>query len=181
MKRWAWCLAVVVQSGAVGLSVAADRAKSAKDVTNNDKVVLVAHRGASHAAPDAPASAPAPSEAPAAVASPATAGGFVATPSPRFGEAGPVRIEEMPAGRLRTELTALPAGARERALAQLGRLQVPRQDVASLRADRNGRLFYLCLPPSAPRLEAALLEAEAEPAATAPAADAIHSHRAPGT
>ena len=52
MKRCAWCLAVVVQSGAIGLSVAADRPKSANDVTNSDKVVLVGHRGASHAAPE---------------------------------------------------------------------------------------------------------------------------------
>ncbi len=54
MKRSVWCMAAAALSGAVGLVVAAAQPRSVKDaaVTNSDKVILVGHRGASHAAPE---------------------------------------------------------------------------------------------------------------------------------
>jgi hypothetical protein len=61
-----------------------------------------------------------------------------------FGLNGLCRLEDVPAGRFRSQLLALAPEARARALAKLGRLQVPLHDLASLHVDANGYLFYAC-------------------------------------
>lgn len=61
-----------------------------------------------------------------------------------FGVRGPVTLDEVPAGRFREQLQKLEPGARERALAALGRLRVPHLDVGSLATDANGQLYYEC-------------------------------------
>ena len=64
-----------------------------------------------------------------------------------FGQSGPVQIHEVPAGRLRDELLALDSVAQADALKKMGDLRVPLIDVASLRVDPRGRLYYECAPP----------------------------------
>ena len=61
-----------------------------------------------------------------------------------FGENGPVTIGDVPAGRFRDELLALPLAARERALNALGQLRIPLNNVASLHVDHEGMLYFAC-------------------------------------
>src|SRR5262245_47685924 len=53
-----------------------------------------------------------------------------------------IRLEQLPAGRLRTQLTALPAPARARALQWLQNFHFAETDLPSLHADRDGGIFY---------------------------------------
>lgn len=61
-----------------------------------------------------------------------------------FGANGPVTVADIPAGRFRDELLAVSAPARARALAALGALHVPLNNVASLHVDAEGALFFAC-------------------------------------
>jgi len=111
------------------------------------------------AAPVAPDAAPAPARESAAAATLPTAA--AATPAARpltFGEHGPVKLEDVPEGRFRRELAALAPAAREQALARLGELHVPLNDVASLQVDRDGMLFYHCPAPTVEQLANALVD-----------------------
>lgn len=63
-----------------------------------------------------------------------------------FGEAGPVTIDQIPMGRFREQLLALPEAARDAALKRLGDEKVPVFDVRSLHVDKDGMLFYACPP-----------------------------------
>ena len=61
-----------------------------------------------------------------------------------FGANGPVTLADIPASRFRDELLALSATARARALATLGELHVPFNNVASLHVDADGALSFAC-------------------------------------
>lgn len=63
-----------------------------------------------------------------------------------FGEAGPATMDQIPRGRFREQLLALPEAARNAALKRLGDEKVPVFDVRSLHVDKDGMLFYACLP-----------------------------------
>ncbi|HKS38448.1 MAG TPA: M12 family metallo-peptidase, partial [Verrucomicrobiae bacterium] len=52
------------------------------------------------------------------------------------------RVEDLPAGRLRTQVERLPVQARERALAWLGNFHFTDLDLNSLQADTDGGIFY---------------------------------------
>jgi len=66
----------------------------------------------------------------------------------QFGLNGPVKLEDVPAGRFHDQLAGLPGPARDYALKKLGDLHVPMNDARSLNVDQNGRLFYGCAPPA---------------------------------
>jgi len=116
-------------------------------------------------APGAPeAGAPPARESFAPASAPAAA---AATPAARpltFGASGAVRLEDVPAGRFHRDLQRLAPEARQRALQQLGDLHIPLNDVASLRVDRRGRLWYGCEPPDLLEREVVAAELAAEPA-----------------
>ena len=62
-----------------------------------------------------------------------------------FGAGGKaVSIDDVPAGRFRDELLALPGAIQRKALDLLGSMQIPFNDVASLHVDVNGMLLYSC-------------------------------------
>mgnify|MGYP003873076275 CR=1 FL=1 len=54
------------------------------------------------------------------------------------------RLEQLPAGRFRSEVEQLPGPARERALGWLRGFHFPAADVASLHVDANGGIGYAC-------------------------------------
>lgn len=63
--------------------------------------------------------------------------------APLYGTNGiAVAIENLPHGRLRSRLETLPAPAREKALKWLNRVNFPAEDVAFLRLDDTGGVFY---------------------------------------
>ena len=75
-------------------------------------------------------------------------------------------MAEIPEGRFKQELSRLTETARNRALDNLARLRVPRNNVESLTVDDAGNLIYECVPPEsanaavpAPVAEATLLAA----------------------
>jgi len=53
------------------------------------------------------------------------------------------RVEDLPVGRFRTRLEALPAAARQRALDRLRRFHFTELDLVSLEPDADGELFYV--------------------------------------
>ena len=55
-----------------------------------------------------------------------------------------IQITDVPPGKFRDELFALPEPARERALAHLEQLDPPANDCGSLHSDENGDIFYAC-------------------------------------
>ena len=95
-------------------------------------------------------SAGAPTVNPAAAAASAPAAAPTRPPGPAFprilvfGANGPVTLADIPAGRFRDELLAVSAPARARALATLGALHVPLNNVASLHVDAEGALSFAC-------------------------------------
>lgn len=66
-----------------------------------------------------------------------------------FGAVGPVRLDDVPAGRFHDQLARLAGPARQKALNELGRLRVPFNDVGSITVDDAGALYYECAPPEA--------------------------------
>lgn len=61
-----------------------------------------------------------------------------------LGKDGPVTLASLPESPLKSALHALSLPAQAHALSQLTRLQVPVSDLASLRADPTGQLYYVC-------------------------------------
>ena len=57
---------------------------------------------------------------------------------------GPRQLDELPAGRFRSQLEALPPQAQERALAWLRSFQCTEQDLPSRHADPGGGILYAC-------------------------------------
>jgi hypothetical protein len=57
---------------------------------------------------------------------------------------GPRQLDELPAGRFRSQLEALPPQAQERALAWLRSFHFTEQDLPSLHADPGGGILYAC-------------------------------------
>lgn len=99
-----------------------------------------------------------------------------------FGQRGEVRIEDVPAGPFRESLERLSPPARLNALAQLGRLKVPLNDVASLVADERGDLFYQCQPVHEDdELKAAVAAAVPDAAASVPISAPPALHSRPGS
>lgn len=95
------------------------------------------------------------------------------------------RLEELPAGRLRSQLDLLPQVARERARQWLQSFQFPAHDVASLHADHEGGIYYACRFERVPQAHAALAAtAEPQPGAAAlpvsPFPDSLKFHSRPG-
>lgn len=108
--------------------------------------------------------------APAAQAVPVSA----RPPVREFMPGGWQRLEELPPGRFRNRLEALPPAARERAGQWLRSFHFTAQDLASLAADREGGIFYACrfeVPP--PAADAASESETALPATAAPEAAAL--------
>ena len=60
----------------------------------------------------------------------------------------PLRIEDLPPGRFRSEMESLLPKIQKQALKRLAEMRVPVNDANSLHVDRNGMLFYACSPPS---------------------------------
>ncbi|MBI2514185.1 MAG: putative Ig domain-containing protein [Opitutae bacterium] len=100
-----------------------------------------------------------------------------------FGARGPVTIDDVPAGRFRDQLLALSPTARERALAALGRLHIPRNDVVALGTDREGALYYECERPTSAAEPASAASTPASPtvsAASVPVSAPPVRHSRPG-
>lgn len=62
--------------------------------------------------------------------------------SKMFGGATPFSIDEIPNGRLKSQLQFLPPAARERGMAWLNSFSFPANDVAHLHVDGRGAVFY---------------------------------------
>ena len=87
------------------------------------------------------------------------------------------RIEDLPAGRLRTRVESLPAAARQRALERLRSFHFTELDLESLEADDDGEMFYVDrfgFAPAAEPAEPVVAEA-ALPVAPFPASLVFHS------
>ncbi len=67
-----------------------------------------------------------------------------AAPPREFGAGHPFVVSDLPPGRFRDRLEALPAQARQRALDKLHEFSFPAEDVQSLHADDDGGIFYVC-------------------------------------
>jgi List-Bact-rpt repeat protein/metallopeptidase family M12-like protein len=65
-----------------------------------------------------------------------------AVPGRQFPVGAQRRVEDLPVGRLRTQLERLPVQARERALAWMGSFHFTDLDLSSLHADPEGGIFY---------------------------------------
>jgi hypothetical protein len=94
-----------------------------------------------------------------------------------FGLKGTVNLADVPEGTFRHELTRLAKPSLAYALAKLGKLHVPLADVASLRVDGTGHLYYECAAVSASILaatsparepDAAAIETPSESSASVP-------------
>jgi PKD repeat protein len=69
---------------------------------------------------------------------------------PMFGKGHPFDVGDLPPGRMRDRLDALPVPARERALDWLHRFDFPAADLDALRIDDEGAVFYVDpVPPAA--------------------------------
>ena len=62
----------------------------------------------------------------------------------QYGKGSPFQIGDLPPGRLRSALYALPAAAQTRAMANLHSFSFPQQDVDHLSVDTYGGIFYIC-------------------------------------
>lgn len=60
----------------------------------------------------------------------------------------PLRMEDLPPGRFRSEMESLPPKIQKQALKRLAEMGVPINDAHSLHVDSTGMLFYACPPPS---------------------------------
>ena len=59
-----------------------------------------------------------------------------------YGAAAPFNIEELPAGRLKSQLERLPLPAQERAMTWLHNFDFPEQDIEFINIDDHGGIFY---------------------------------------
>jgi len=59
-----------------------------------------------------------------------------------FGRGAPATVDSLPAGDFRSSMAALPDKARERALSWLQAIEFSEQDLASLRVDPQGGIYY---------------------------------------
>ncbi|WMC10355.1 Ig-like domain-containing protein [Oceanimonas pelagia] len=86
--------------------------------------------------------------------------------------------DNLPPGRLKSQIERLPLPARQRALEWLERLNIPTQDFEFLRADQDGAIFYedTVLPEQG---EAPAIDEVAEPLTVAPE-DTFFLHSRPG-
>ena len=86
-------------------------------------------------------------------------------------------VDQLPASRLRTQLTALPAPARARALQWLQSFHFTETDLPSLHADRDGGIFYVCeaLPVGAAQAEVPSIAEAAVPVSPFPGSLIFHS------
>ena len=64
------------------------------------------------------------------------------------GHSKPMRMEDLPSGRFRSEMESLPPEIQKQALKRLAEMGVPLNDANSLHVDRTGMIFYACSPPS---------------------------------
>ena len=92
--------------------------------------------------------------------------GAEAQNSRAFGKAAPFTIEDLPPGLFRSQLAALPAAARARAMAWLHGFDFTEVDLPYLRADLDGGIYYadIFLPEPAPSAQ----EAPTPPITTRP-------------
>lgn len=61
-----------------------------------------------------------------------------------YGGGRGIRVEDLPAGILRSRIESLTPDARGRALSKLETIQFHRNDLRSMRADPGGDIFYVC-------------------------------------
>jgi len=73
-----------------------------------------------------------------AFAQPSTAG------SRQFPRGSVTRVDQLPPGRLRTQIENLPAAAQERAVRWLGDIHFTERDLPALHADRDGGIYFVC-------------------------------------
>ena len=101
-----------------------------------------------------------------------------------LGLGNPFSVNDLPPGRLRSELQALPEPARHRAMERMHRFDFPVQDVQSLHVDHAGGVFYVCAMPvpgdlsSADTLDEPELSESSVPVSPFP--DALKFHSRPG-
>ena len=88
----------------------------------------------------------------------------------------PIRMEQLPAGRLRSQMESLPKAARERSLQWLQSFHFCKDDVRSLRSDPNGGIYYVCeTDPIPDESEPPQVAAAALPVSPFPASLIFHS------
>jgi hypothetical protein len=91
------------------------------------------------------------------------------------------RIEDLPPGRLRTQIERLPAQARDRAVAWLGNFHFTELDLNSLQVDPEGGIFYadqFTLAPVAPAAGEPVVAAA--PVPVSPFPESLRFHSRPG-
>ena len=106
------------------------------------------------------------------------AAAFGQQPAREFPAGSVRRIEDLPPGRLRTQIERLPAQARDRAVAWLGNFHFTELDLNSLQVDPAGGIFYadnFNLAPVAPALEGPVVAEAAVPVSPFPASLKFHS------
>lgn len=104
-----------------------------------------------------------------------------------FPVGGLTRLEELPAGRFRTQLEQLPPQARARAIEWLRGLHFPASDVGSMHADLGGGICYACnfghtheTPAPAPSAEPAEPEVSQAAVPVEPFPESLKFHSRPG-
>ena len=114
---------------------------------------------------------------------------FVGMAAGAFGQAAPARsrefppgtlnrIEDLPAGRFRTQIDKLPLAGRQRALEWLQRFHFTELDLDSLHADAEGGIFYVdhfTLAPQAPVDSTPITGLASVPVSPFPASLVFHS------
>ena len=95
------------------------------------------------------------------------------------------RLEELPGGRFRDQVDALPLPARDRARRWLQSFQFPAHDLASLRCDSEGGIYYVChFEPGAETAQTSPAPSPVQPSAAplpvSPFPDSLKFHSRPG-
>lgn len=95
--------------------------------------------------------------------------------------AAPLRLADVPPGRLRTQIAALSPKAQARARANLAAFDFQANDLPSLHADRAGNIFYACTFDLPPEAASAMVPApRPAPAGAIPVSNAPAYHSRPG-
>ncbi|MBS0631647.1 MAG: hypothetical protein JSS11_07010 [Verrucomicrobia bacterium] len=117
-----------------------------------------------------PVAAPSPASPMAKTAAPVAPAPVAAPAAQPPSPAAPRLLADIPPGPFRDSLLKLDEPSRERALNKLAKLNVPREDYASLRAGPGGALLYICEPPphGAKPAQAAAVPAGAAVASSTP-------------
>lgn len=86
-------------------------------------------------------------------------------------------VDQLPAGRLRTQIKLLPPTAQERAVRWLGDIHFTTEDLAAMHADKDGGIYFVCdlVVPATSNTETPVTSQAAVPVSPFPAALMFHS------